>query len=1504
MKTPTPSPNGKPATSTALRLRPLIFLLALAPAIHNASAQSAVTVGQNNVTATDPTDYLTPDVTKLTKVGTGTISLTGDSTYTAGTTISDGILQIGDGTTLGSIVGNVKDSAVFSFAHSDDIIFGGIISGAGSIQQNGSGNLTLTGANTYTGGTTINAGTLIIGDAKALGATTGALTINNMASIDLDGTNTSVGALNTIAGSILTSATLATLTTTSNANNTVAGQITGSLALAKAGTGALTLSNNTNSFTGGTTLKAGTLNLNVANALGAGSLTIVGASTIDNTSGALVTLNNNAQFWNSNFTFGGTNDLDLGTGTLTLSATRTLTLKTTKALFIGGEIAGATPTTGLTITGSSASGGAVVLTGTSTYGGTTTINNATLDIGNNGTTGALGTGKIVINKGGVIQYDRTNDTTLNNTISGVGSFTKASTGNLTLNGTNTYSGGTTIYDGTVTLGNSKALGAATGALAVRGGTLDLAGNSITVGDLNTHGSTGGVITNGTASTTSVLTDNAPSTSQNAIFGGVIQDGVGTVALVKTGTGWLTLNNANTYSGGTTLAAGRLFLNTANAIGTGALTISGAGILDNLAGTPITLATNNTQFWNSNFTADLANNLNLGTGMVTMNATRTVTVSEGVLTVGGVISGATPTTGLTKAGSETLVLTGDNSTGYTGTTTVTAGTLQIGDGTTIGVLGSGKVAVNATLAFNHSDDITVANIISGNTKGIVEQMGMGNLTLTGTNTYTGTTTVNTGGTLTVGNVRALGATTSSVALAGGTLDLNGLNPTIGSLTGSGTVTNNSVAASSILTTNTVGTKEFSGTIADGATSTVALVKGGSGTAALSGPNTYTGGTTLNAGTLALNNASAIGTGALTITKVSTIDNTSTMPVTLSTHNNQNWNADFTFKGTNDLDLGDGSVVMNGTRTVTTTAGTLSVDGVISATTSTYGLTKAGVGTLELNGANTYIGNTTVNAGTLAINNANALGYGSLVIAKTSALDNTSGMAVTLATNNTQNWNANFSFGSIIPFATDDLNLGTGGVLLGGTRIVTINQGILTVGGTISGAQSSYGLTTAGEGTLLLTGNNTFLGALTINVGSTVQLGDGSLNGSLATTKITNNSVLAFNQPIDKTFTSVISGKGSVVQNGPNILTLSRANNYTGGTVVNSGTVQLGSATGAGAATSPLTVNTDGMTSGTFDINGFTTTVGALSGTGGTILNNGSTAKVFTTSSTTSSAFAGTISDGLSQLSFTKAGTGTLTLTGANTYTGGTRINAGTLALGNGGMTGSIASTTIVNAGTLAINHSNAFSYAGIISGAGKVQQNGAGTTTLSGVNTYTGGTFVNTGTLTVASSSALGKGKVTLNGGTLQTDGVIHQINIGNDLTWDSAAQIALTLTTDSETSEFVNITGKVIGSDLDLDSLTFNFTPVALPPGDNDFLVMTATKGFGTLTAGDFAFVSSDMGLTGTFSIVGNSLFFNDGYDPSMGTGFANSGSFAPAPEPGTWMLLGLGLGAVIFFRRRNARVA
>ena len=98
----------------------------------------------------------------LTQAGSGILTLTGNNTYTGGTTISSGTLQIGAGGSAGSIAGNVADNGILAFDRSDPVTFSGVISGTGGVQNLGGGTLTLTANNTYSGGTVLDNGTAAI----------------------------------------------------------------------------------------------------------------------------------------------------------------------------------------------------------------------------------------------------------------------------------------------------------------------------------------------------------------------------------------------------------------------------------------------------------------------------------------------------------------------------------------------------------------------------------------------------------------------------------------------------------------------------------------------------------------------------------------------------------------------------------------------------------------------------------------------------------------------------------------------------------------------------------------------------------------------------------------------------------------------------------------------------------------------------------------------------------------------------------------------------------------------------------------------------------------------------------------------------------------------------------------------------------------------------------------------------------------------------------------------
>ena len=208
-----------------------------------------------------------------------------------------------------------------------------------------------------------------------------------------------------------------------------------------------------------------------------------------------------------------------------------------------------------------------------------------------------------------------------------------------------------------------------------------------------------------------------------------------------------------------------------------------------------------------------------------------------------------TVALTTTG--TLMLTGQNT--YSGDTTVEGGTLQLGDGGASGVLGSGNVIDNATLLFNHSDDITVSNAISGT--GSIVQQGAGTLCLTGDNSYGGATsnTIINNGLFVVTSSTSLGAGNSGLLVAGsGMVDLNGFDVTVSALTLANGVIESSSGNPSLTASSYA---VMSGTISvnlAGVGST--LTKSTAYSVGLSGQNTYSGLTNVQSGELQINNAS--------------------------------------------------------------------------------------------------------------------------------------------------------------------------------------------------------------------------------------------------------------------------------------------------------------------------------------------------------------------------------------------------------------------------------------------------------------------------------------------------------------------------------------------------------------------------------------------------------------------------------------------------------------------------
>ena len=373
-------------------------------------------------------------------------------------------------------------------------------------------------------------------------------------------------------------------------------------------------------------------------------------------------------------------------------------------------------------------------------------------------------------------------------------------------------------------------------------------------------------------------------------------GAGGLTIGGDGTGLLTLAGSNTYSGFTSFSAGILTLGSTNAIGTNALVIYG-GILDSLV-TNLVNANNNPQIWVGSFGFAGANNLNLGTGNVTVSNALTLSVTN-TLVVGGTINAGSLT--LTLNGSGTLKLDGNNAIGGVNSG---VGVLAFGNDYAAGTGILNAYSPTAAFASSSSATRTIHNILgTGNGAFGWIFSGTGNLIFDG-----GVTSYNFNKTVTVNNP----VTTWSFALPSGA---------------------------------------------------AATTKMGAGTFILAGSNGNTGGNIVTEGTLALANSGALGTGPLIING----GNLDSLTANLTNINNnaQTWNTNFSFLGSQNLDLGNGAVTMAANVTVTVNSNTLTIAGAMDDGGLGRSLGLAGSGTLALSGANTYTGNTTVHGGTLEL-----------------------------------------------------------------------------------------------------------------------------------------------------------------------------------------------------------------------------------------------------------------------------------------------------------------------------------------------------------------------------------------------------------------------------------------------------------------------------------------------------------------------------------------------------------
>ncbi|MEA3163944.1 MAG: hypothetical protein QOE88_1762, partial [Verrucomicrobiota bacterium] len=322
--------------------------------------------------------------------------------------------------------------------------------------------------------------------------------------------------------------------------------------------------------------------------------------------------------------------------------------------------------------------------------------------------------------------------------------------------------------------------------------------------------------------------------------------------------------------------------------------------------------------------------------------------------------------------------------------------------------------------------------------------------------------------------------------------------------------------------------------------------------------------------------------------------------------------------------------------------------------------------------------------------------------------------------------------------------------------TIVKGLSMFSSPLALSLSSNGAIGSALPTLILSGNNTYVGGTTIS-NYILQLGNGGDSGFIPGDVVNNGGLLVFNHTPTGTFEfdGAISGTGSVeVASGTQILNSSN-NTYSGLTTIDQGATLI-----AGGSNASLSPNSDFVVNGILDLDGQNRTVGSLAGTGTVTNSHGNGFPVvLTAGDTLNTNFSGNLVDGGSSLGLTKVGSGAMTLSGTNTYSGPTTVTEGTLQAGSGGAFSAHSAFT-VNTSTLDLNGFN--NGIGSLAGNGTVLNSNAAlavlTTGSDGTSTIFSGdlpsgplglTKVGAGILTLSGGASFYSGPTTVSGGTLQ-----------------------------------------------------------------------------------------------------------------------------------------------------------
>jgi fibronectin-binding autotransporter adhesin len=551
----------------------------------------------------------------------------------------------------------------------------------------------------------------------------------------------------------------------------------------------------------------------------------------------------------------------------------------------------------------------------------------------------------------------------------------------------------------------------------------------------------------------------------------------------------------------------------------------------------------------------------------------------------------------------------------------------------------------------------------------------------------------------------------------------------------------------------------------------LTKTGSGTLTLSTINTFSGGANINGGILNFSTLGNLGSSAIRF-----------------------GGGTLQYASGNSTDISVRPVTFNASGGTIDTVGNDVTFSNAVGNAGTGGLTKTGVGTLTLNGANNYFGNTIVNQGTLSlasgagISNSAALivnsgafldggiilngavnqilaGSGSVspitIPNNTTISPGTNGVAATLTVNSLTVNGGTIAFDISTNVSGRDQLVVQGHMAINGGTLQLLPSTFLT-NGTYKLFQAGDGIT--GVGNLLVTGFSqpgqiAFLSDavfqeidLIVATGGTNSLVWSGTGGTwdVATSAdwLNSGNPSVFNQGDGVTFNDTGAASPSVSLASaiyPSNVTVSSSAGYT---------LQDGSGVGAGKLIGPTLINKSGT--------GALTVLTVNNNTGPTVINGGS--MQFGNGSTTGAPGNGNITNNGAVIfgqpddrtingiitgtgSVVQQGAATLTLTKDSPYAGGTTISSGTLQVGVGAAAGSIGTGPVTNAGTLIFNRSGSFTVANGIKGAGAPSpaaliKLGTGTMTLGGINTYEGNTYISNGTVKLGAAEAIPDGGAT------------------------------------------------------------------------------------------------------------------------------------------------------------------